>query len=38
MYTTLSVSLSAAILRLGIQALMKGRERKEKTESKTRGK
>lgn len=30
MYTALSVSLSAAILHLGIQAVMKGRERKEK--------
>lgn len=35
MYAILSVSLSAAILHLGSQAVMKGRQRKEKTERKT---
>lgn len=38
MYATLSVSLSAAILHLGIRAGMKGREWKEKTARKTKDK
>lgn len=40
MYATLSASLSAAILHLGIQAVMKGREeeRKDGKKRETRGK
>lgn len=38
MYTTLSVSLSAAILHLEIQTVTKGRKRKEKTVRKTNNK